>query len=72
LPNTEGALTPARVEFNGRFESGRPAGLAPGSDLDAPIAVNIAGIPLSPGRYEWQVEIDQNVVDRVPFTVMES
>ena len=25
-----------------------------------------------PGRYEWQVEIDQNVVGRVAFTVMES
>jgi hypothetical protein len=72
LPNAEGALAPARVEFTGRFESGRPAGLAPGSDLDAPIAVNIAGIPLAPGRYEWQVAIDEAVVDRVSFTVMET
>ena len=71
LPDTEGALQPARVEFNGRFESGRPAGLAPGSDLDAPIAVNLAGLPLGPGRYEWQVSIDETVVDRVPFTVVE-
>ena len=39
---------------------------------DAPFAVNIAGLPLSPGRYEWQVEIDQTLVGRVPFTVMES
>ena len=72
LPNSEGALDPTRIEFQGRFEAGRPAGLAPGSDLDAPFAVNIAGLPLIPGRYEWQVEIDQNVVGRVPFTVMES
>jgi len=35
-------------------------------------AVNIAGLPLAPGRYEWQVEIDRAVVGRVPFTVMES
>jgi hypothetical protein len=71
LPDPEGNFAPARVEFNGRFESGRPAGLAPGSDLDAPIAVNLTGIPLGPGRYEWQVSIDDTVVDRVPFTVVE-
>ena len=72
LPTAEGGLGATRVEFQGRFEAGRPAGLAPGSELDAPFAVNIAGLPLSPGRYEWQVEIDQTVVGRVPFTVMES
>ena len=72
LPNAEGGAGAARVEFQGRFEAGRPAGLAPGSELDAPFAVNIAGLPLAPGRYEWQVEIDQEVVGRVPFTVMES
>jgi hypothetical protein len=69
LPSAEGEPASARVEFNGRFESGRPAGLAPGSDLDAPIAVNLAGLPLGPGRYEWQVSIDGTVVDRAPFIV---
>ena len=72
LPNNEGGIGATRVEFQGRFEAGRPPGLAPGSELDAPFAVNIAGLPLSPGRYEWQVEIDQAVVGRVAFTVMES
>jgi hypothetical protein len=72
LPMPDGALDASRVEFQGRFEAGRPAGLAPGSDLDAPFAVNIAGLPLAPGRYEWQVEIDETVVGRVPFTVMEN
>ena len=72
LPQPGGEIAATRVEFQGRFEAGRPAGLAPGSDLDAPFAVNIAGLPLSPGRYEWQVEIDREVVDRVAFTVMET
>ena len=73
LPNAEGGVGATRVEFQGRFEAGRPAGLAPGSELDAPFAVNIAGPARSPpGRYEWQVEIDQEVVGRVAFTVMES
>jgi len=70
LPNAEGGIAPARIEFNGRFESGRPAGLAPGSELDAPIAVNLAGLPIGPGRYEWQISIDDTVVDRVAFTVV--
>ena len=71
LPTAEGGAGATRVEFQGRFETGRPAGLTPGSDLDAPFAVNIAGLPLPPGRYEWQVEIDRELVGRVPFTVMQ-
>jgi hypothetical protein len=67
-PDDGGVATP--IEFQGRFEAGRPAGLAPGSELDAPFAVNIAGLPLPPGRYEWQVAIDGELVDRVAFTVM--
>ncbi len=62
----QGVATP--IEFQGRFEAGRPPGLPPGSDLDAPFAVNIAGLPLPPGRYEWLVAIDGELVDRVAFT----
>jgi Family of unknown function (DUF6941) len=71
LPKPEGGAAETRVEFQGRFEAGRPAGLAPGSELDAPFAVNIAGLPLAPGRYEWQVEIDQVIVGQVAFAVVE-
>jgi hypothetical protein len=66
----EGPAVPTPIEFQGRFEAGRPPGLAPGSELDAPFAVNIAGLPLPSGRYEWQVAIDAELVDRVAFTVM--
>ena len=69
LPGPEGALVPAPVHFQGRFEAGRPAGVAPGSDLDAPFAVNIAGIPLLPWRYEWHISVDDELLDRVSFTV---
>jgi hypothetical protein len=64
-----GDPTATPIEFQGRFEAGRPPGLAPGSDLDAPFAVNISGLPLPPGRYEWQVSIDAELVDRVAFSV---
>src|SRR5262245_38252311 len=66
LPDAEGGTAPARVEFNGRFESGRPAGLAPGSELDAPNAVKIAGIPIGPGREEWREARGEVVGDRAP------
>jgi hypothetical protein len=70
LTQPDGSEAPARIEFQGQFEAGRPPGVPPGSELDAPFAVNIAGLPLVVGRYEWQVSIDSELVNRVPFTVM--
>ena len=35
----------------------------PGSNLDAPFVVNVAGLPLPAGGYEWQVLIDGELVD---------
>jgi hypothetical protein len=73
LPGQDGSdPEPRPVEFQGRFEAGRPPGLVHGTDLDAPLAINIAGLPLPPGRYEWQVLIDGELVDRLPFGVMPS
>lgn len=69
LPGAEGSTVATRIEFQGRFEAGRPPGLAPGSELDAPWVVNIAGLPLPAGRYEWQVQIDGEIADRVAFSV---
>jgi hypothetical protein len=69
LAQADDVGTPSRVEFQGRFEAGRPPGLPAGSELDAPFAVNIAGLPLTQGRYVWQVAIDDDIVDHVAFTV---
>jgi hypothetical protein len=69
LPGPDGTTVASRIEFQGRFEAGRPPGVVPGSDLDAPWVVNIAGLPLPPGRYEWQVHIDGELADRVAFSV---
>lgn len=47
------------VEITGRFEAGRPAGLPPGTPLDASIAINYGPLPLDPGRrYIWRLYID--------------
>ena len=46
------------VEVRGQFEAGRPAGIPPGTPLDAVLAVNIPPIPLAPGRYVWRLSIN--------------
>ena len=56
LPTPEGEQT---VEVRGDFEVGRPAGLIPGTPLDAAIAINIGPLPLTPGRrFVWRVTIN--------------
>jgi hypothetical protein len=48
---------PLMVE--GQFETGRPAGLKPGTPLDVMLAVNVPPQPIPPGgRYEWRLSID--------------
>jgi hypothetical protein len=55
LPTPEGDQP---IVLAGDLEVGRPAGLTPGIDLDAAIAINIAPLPLPPGgRYRWQLSI---------------
>ncbi|WP_422737053.1 DUF6941 family protein [Micromonospora sp. WMMD729] len=44
---------PIGTEAN--IEVGRPAGLAPGTMLDASFALNVPSLPLPPGRYEWRM-----------------
>jgi len=41
-----------------KLEVGRPPGIAPGSTLNTAFAVNVAALPLSPGRYEWRATVD--------------
>jgi hypothetical protein len=50
-------------------EVGRPAGIAPGSLLDASFVMNVPPLALSPGRYEWRLEIGETSYS-APFTVM--
>ena len=46
------------VTVTGDFEVGRPPGVKPGSDLNAPFVWNFGGLTLELGRYEWRLEID--------------
>ena len=40
------------------FELGRPAGVPPGTPLELAMAINLGPLPLPPGRYVWQLTID--------------
>jgi hypothetical protein len=51
------------------FETGRPPGLMPGTNLDAPLVLNFAGLALPTGAYEWRLEIDGNPEARTAFRV---
>ena len=61
LPSPEGNQP---VEVRGDFQVGRPAGLAPGSPVDLPLAVNVGPLPLQPGtRYAWRLVVDGHAGD---------
>ena len=59
---------PVRVE--GQFEVGRPAGLPQGTSLDAPLALTVTGIELSPGGYRWQLLVDGDQLAEASFHVV--
>ncbi|MGH9136517.1 MAG: DUF6941 family protein [Acidimicrobiales bacterium] len=64
-----------RVDINGQFETGRPAGLPPGSPITVPFAVNLGALPLQPGRrYEWRLTLDGETDDDwiLPFNTRPS
>jgi hypothetical protein len=52
-----------RQEMNaqGKIEVGRPAGLEPGSDIDAAFVLSVPALPLIPGRYQWRLDIGDDV-----------
>ena len=60
---------PLRAE--GEFEAGRPAGLRPGTPVDAPLVVPFGPLLLEEGRYEIRLTIDDDTKEDwfVAFTV---
>lgn len=66
--------SPARVEgtpiqITVEFETGRPAGVLPGTPIDWAQGIGLGSLPLEPGRYEWRMQIDRNEVAQRAFTV---
>lgn len=58
------------IGIAGKVELGRPPGVRPGSDLDAPLALRFQGLPLESGTYVWELLVDGNVLESVPFEVL--
>ena len=59
------------VVLDADFETGRPAGVKPGTPLDLTMAVTLGPLPLDPGsRFEWRLSIDVKEDDewRVAFS----
>ena len=59
------------VVLDADFETGRPAGMKPGTPLDLTMAVTLGPLPLDPGsRFEWRLSIDGTEDDewRVAFS----
>lgn len=57
IEGPDGETAPLRLEA--QLEAGRPAGLKPGTPLDAALAINFAPLPVEPDRrYEWRLTID--------------
>lgn len=52
------------------LEVGRPPGVTRGSPLSAAFALNVAPLPLKPGRYEWRATVDGDT-QAEPFQVLD-
>lgn len=59
------------IRAEGEFEAGRPAGLHPGTPVDAPLVVPFGPLVLEEGRYEIRLTIDDVTKEDwfVAFTV---
>lgn len=52
------------VSIAGQFEAGRPAGVAPGTQLWVPLGLNFGAIPLPGGRrYTWQLSLNDSTTE---------
>jgi hypothetical protein len=58
------------VKAPGQIEVGRPAGVKPGSDLNAVLAYNFHGLVLPAGGYVWRLTIGDEPSGRTPFWVL--
>jgi hypothetical protein len=58
----QGVPTPdgETIRAEGEFEAGRPAGLRPGTPVDAPLVVPFGPLELEEGRYEVRLTIDDD------------
>ena len=66
------AGAPGPIGADGEFEVGRPAGMKPGTPLDAPLVMNFGFLILGPGGYAWVLHLDGEEAARASFRVLAS
>lgn len=52
-------------------EVGRPPGIKPGSEINAPLAPSFNGLALPSGSFVWILRVGEAVLARAPFIVLE-
>jgi hypothetical protein len=70
IPTPNGEM----IRAEGEFEAGRPAGLMPGTPVDAPLVVPFGPLVLDAGRYEIRLTINGETKEDwfVAFTVRQA
>lgn len=63
-----GGLAPVGAEAE--MEAGRPPGLPHGVAINAAFALSVGPMSLPPGRYDWRLSINSDMVGSEPFTVL--
>jgi hypothetical protein len=69
VPNPQNEDESIAVQSQVQVETGRPPGLTPGTDLDAPLVFNFGGLALPAGGYVWELDVDGTVEARTAFRV---
>ena len=59
------------ITMDGKVEVGRPAGLVPGTPIDAPLAIRVPQITLPPGAYRWELHVGGDKIGHVSFRALE-
>lgn len=66
----EGPAGTQQLSFPGSLEVGRPAGIPPGSEIDASFVLNLGSLPLVPGqRFTWQLDVEGQTLASEGFYV---
>ena len=52
------------------MEAGRPPGVSHGVPITSALALSIGPLPLPPGRYDWRLNIGDDVIASEGFTVL--
>lgn len=60
------------VALGQSVELGRPAGLKPGTTLNAVLTMQFTGLLLEPGGYVWEVQINDKEGARAPFWIVQA